>query len=184
MNKPHNLFLIGLGAIVILIFLLYKFLPTNNLLGGQSLLYLPGKSTPQLVSNNLSYTNIDILLTLATYFLIYWTTFTLIYFGVASLTTIKLEVRYVKVHFILSVVAFILVICLNRFVTMSSGYLNWGPSDIYISADNISLESMGIDEEFLLNQALTTWSSIAGFSCMIFGIMVFGINIIRGLKKI
>jgi hypothetical protein len=183
MDKPYRLFIIGLILTTTATLLLYKFIPTYNLLGGQWSVYLPGEATPH-AAKKMSYTNTDILIRLAICNLVYWSVFILTYAGLRHLTRIRFQSRYLKIHFTLSLLAFVFVICLNNKVTFASTYFNSGPSDIYISGELSKFDMSQINSESQFRTSLTSTTSLIGIGCLVLGIGLFLVNINKGLKRV
>jgi len=183
-ERPYRLFIVGLLTTTSLTLLLYKFIPTYNLLGGQWTIYNPGQTNPELVTNVESYTNIDILLKLGIYNLVYWSIFILIYTALPHLTRIRFQSTYVKFHFATSILAFVFIICLNSKVTFASTYLNSGPSDIYISADLSKYDISQFNREFQFRSSLISTTSLIGIAFLIFGTGLFFANVNKGLRRI
>jgi hypothetical protein len=182
-NRPYRLFIIGLLTTTTLTLLLYKFTPTYNLFGGQWSVYLPGQATAQAVTDNMRYTNTDILITLGIYNLVYWSFVSLAYAGLQHLTRIRFQSRDIKVHFTLSLLAFVFVICLNNKVTFVSTYFNSGPSDIYISGDLSKVDMSQINNLIQFRTSLTSPTSLIGIGFLVLGMGLFLVNIYKGLKR-
>ena len=182
-DRPYRLFIIGLLTTTTLTLLLYKFIPTYNLLGEQWTIYTPGQTTPELVTNVKSYTNIDILLKLGICNFVYWSIFSLIYTALPHLTRIRFQSTYLKFHFASSILAFVFIICLNNKVTFASTYLNSGPSDIYISADLSKYDISQFSRAFQFRSSLISTTSLIGIAFLVFGTGLFFANINKGLKR-
>ena len=179
MTKPYRLFIIGLIITTITTFLLYKFLPKYNLLDGQSLIYLPGQSSPQTTTNNQIYTNIDILFKLGTYNFIYWTVLVASYLAAIKINFSK---NFVNAHFILSIIGFLLIICLNKSITLTDFYSV--KSDIYVSADVSEADKITLDKKMIFNNSLTNSTSLLGIFALGIGMLTLLINFNKGLKGV
>ena len=183
-DRPYRLFIIGLLTTTTLTLLLYKFIPTYNLLGGRWTIYPPGQTNPQLVTNGESYTNTDILLKLGIYNFVYWSIFILIYTALPHLTRIRFQSIYLKFHFASSILAFVFIICLNNKVTFASTYFNSEPSNIYISSDLSKYDISQLNREFQFISSLMSTTSLIGIAFLVFGTGLFFVNVNKGLRRI
>jgi hypothetical protein len=182
-DRPYRLFIVGLLITTTATVLLYKFIPTYNLIGGQWSLYLPGHSLNQAVTDKMSYTNTEILIRLGICNLVYWSFISLTYGGLQHLSRIRFQSSDLKIHFTASLLAFVFVICLNNKVTFASSYFNWGHSDIYISGDLPKVDMSLYNSEAQFRASLTSLTSLIGIGFLALGNGHFLININRGLRK-
>ncbi|NBW36849.1 MAG: hypothetical protein EBR30_17845 [Cytophagia bacterium] len=182
-NKPYSLFILGLVLTTIATLILYKIIPTYNLLGGQWLIYPQGETSPKTLVDEISYTNTKFLIRLGIYNSVYWLFFLLVYIGLQYFAKIRVQMRYIKVHFILSLLAFLFIICLNDKITFASTYFNTGASDIYISSDlpEIDMAQMSSDIQFM--SSLTSSTSLIGMALLVSGIGIFFVGLIMEVKS-
>lgn len=182
-DRPYRLFIIGLLTSVAATVLLYVFIPTHNLLGGQWSVYLPGKALPQPATDMMIYTNVDILVRLGVYNMVYWAFISLAYAGLHHLTRIRFQNIGLKIHFALSLLAFVFVICLNNKVTFASTYFDSEPSDIYVSGDLSKVDISLINREIQFRASLTNLTTLIGIGFLGLGSVIFLFGILKGLGR-
>lgn len=175
-NQPVKLFVIGLILTTLATFLVYQFIPTYNYLSPKSFVY------SRLTFAEESFTNADLLLRLGIYNAGYWVVFVLVYAALLYFTRIRFQESLLIIHFALSIIAFIFIVCLNSWVT-DTHLFQWEPSDIKISMEEPTPNLPSLNGEILFRYSLAIPSSLIGLAFLTLGTGCFLVNTSLGLIR-
>jgi hypothetical protein len=176
-TKPYLIFVIGLLLVVVLSTVYYFTLPRFEYYGGVHAVYKPGKSLPETQINDLSVSNMYLLLKFTRFAIIYWAVFVIVYLIITTVKTLKFKERYVWAHFILASMGFSILLYLNPYV------IKFVPQTSYMTDVFIAEFTKG---QLLQSYQLMLWyssvqvpTSIIGISMCLLSVLIFIIGLFR-----
>lgn len=185
MNKSRTyiFFIIGLGYTLILSIIYFFFLPDYEFYKEKGWVYYgPTNKLDELVKNVSLPTNISLLIKYTKYSIIYWISFSVIYFILERIRNQNKWCIYGIIHFILSIIGITILIYLNIFlIDPFAAASKHFVSIVFISEitkDNI----FEVYDSMLWYYSNKIFTSKLGISLCLIGVVIFIIGLIRELK--
>ena len=169
--SPLYIFIIGSIVIVLTTTLYYLLVPRFEYFAGSYTIYKPGSSVPDLLPKMYTVSNVYLVIKYGEYLMMYLGAFVLVYFIFSRVRRYETPARYVRLHLLLTMIAFFLLIYVNPYIILPQVIAGY-QADVYVSGD-VGESMLQGNKLILWYSSLRTPTTVAGILLCLIGVMIF-----------